>query len=163
MTNTSEITPNGIVPILSISPMDEDHFFLQDILNRLQSTLDPSRTFTVNPCTTLFSALAALRKRQFEVVVCEQDLPPGSWKDVLDQVAILPDPPSLIVTSRLANERLWAEALNLGAYDVLAKPFDRTEAMRVVAAAWRAWAGPTRLPARRERYKWKMAVAGGAS
>ena len=43
----------------------------------------------------------------------------------------------MIVTSRLADERLWAEALNLGAYDVLAKPFDRTEAMRVVAAAWR--------------------------
>jgi DNA-binding response OmpR family regulator len=56
------------------------------------------------------------------VVVCERDLPPGSWKDVLEQVTILSDPPSLIVTSRLADERLWAEALNLGAYDVLAKP-----------------------------------------
>jgi len=70
-------------------------------------------------------------------------------RDVLEQVTILPDPPSFIVTSRLADERLWAEALNLGAYDVLAKPFDSTEAMRVVGAAWRAWGGP----ARKERYK----------
>jgi DNA-binding response OmpR family regulator len=143
--------------------MDEDHFFLQDILNRLQGTLDPSRTSTANSCATLAAALAALRKRQFEVVVCERDLPPGSWKDVLDQVTILPNPPSLIVTSRLADERLWAEALNLGAYDVLAKPFDDAEVMRVVSGAWRAWGGPVRLPARRERYKWKIAAASGAS
>jgi hypothetical protein len=53
------------------------------------------------------------------VVVCERDLTPGSWKEVLDQVTILPDPPAFIVTSRLADERLWAESLKLGAFDVL--------------------------------------------
>ena len=163
MNTPFEITRNGIVPVLSISPMEEDHFFLENIFNDLHGTLDPSHTFKVNACATLASGLLALRKRQFEVVVCERDLPPGSWKDVLEQVTILPDPPSLIVTSRLADERLWAEALNLGAYDVLAKPFDRSDAMRVVGAAWRAWGGPARLPARKERYKYKVAMAGGVS
>jgi DNA-binding response OmpR family regulator len=113
----------------------------------------------VNSYATLASGLAALRKRQFEVVVCERDLSPGSWKDVLDQVTILPDPPSLIVTSRLADERLWAEALNLGACDVLAKPFDSNEALRVIGAAWRAWGRPVRLPIRQERYRYKVALA----
>jgi DNA-binding NtrC family response regulator len=135
MHNSPEITWNGIVPVLSISPMEEDHFFLQNILNDLHGTLDPSRTFKVNTCATLASGLAALPKRQFEVVVCERDLTPGSWKDVLDQATILPDPRPLIVTSRLADERLWAEALNLGAFDVLAKPFDRMETVRVIGAA----------------------------
>jgi DNA-binding response OmpR family regulator len=161
MKSSPEITINGIVPVLSISPMEEDFFFLQNILNRLQGTLDPSRAFTANSCTTLDSGLAALRQRPFEVVICERDLTSGSWKDVLEQVTILPDPPSLIVTSRLADERLWAEALNLGAYDVLAKPFDRAEAMRVVSAAWRAWGGLVELPARKERHKCKVAAAGG--
>jgi len=46
--------------------------------HRLQGKLDPSRTFIVNSCATLASGLAALRKRQFEVVVCERNLPPGS-------------------------------------------------------------------------------------
>jgi DNA-binding response OmpR family regulator len=161
MNNSIEIT-NGIVPVLSISPMDEDHFFLQNIFSSLHSTPDRSRSFTVNSCATLASGLAALRQRQFEVVVCERDLPPGSWKDVLEQVTILPDPPSLIVTSRVADARLWAEALNLGAFDVLAKPFDSAEAMRVVRAAWRAWGGQ-RLPSRRESSKWKVAAAGGIS
>jgi DNA-binding response OmpR family regulator len=163
MNNSPDITTKGIVPVLSISPMDEDHFFLQDILNRLQGTLDPSRTFTVDSCATLAAARAALRKSQFEVVLCERDLSPGSWKDVLDQVTILPDPPSLIVTSRLADERLWAEALNLGAYDVLAKPFDSKEALRVIGAAWRAWGWPVRLPMRQERYRFKGATAAEAS
>ena len=159
--NAPDLTTNRIVPVLSISPMEEDHFVLQDILKRLQ--LDPSRTFMVNPCATLVSGLAALQKHQFEVVVCERDLTPGSWKDVLDQGTILPDPPCLIVTSRLADERLWAEALNLGAYDVLIKPFDRTEAMRVVGAAWRAWGGPARLPMRQERHRRKAAREAEAS
>jgi DNA-binding response OmpR family regulator len=163
MKYTPRITMHGIVPVLSISPMEEDHFFLQNILNHLQGTLSPNRTFILTSCARLASGLTALRKRQFEVVVCERDLTPGSWKDVLEQVTILPDPPSLIVTSRLADERLWVEALNLGAYDVLTKPFDRTEALRVVGAAWRAWSGPVRLPARREHHKRKVATAGGAS
>ena len=163
MKNSLDITRNGGIPVLSISPMDEDHFFLQDILSRLQNTPDRSRSFTVSSCATLASGLAALRKHQFEVVVCERDLPPGSWKDVLEQVTILPNPPSLIVTSRLADARFWAEALNLGAFDVLAKPFDSTEAMRVVGAAWRAWGLPARLPARREGHKWKVATAGEVS
>ena len=46
------------------------------------------------------------------------------------------DPPLLIVTSRFADERLWAEALNVGAYDVLAKPFERDEVNRVLTSAW---------------------------
>jgi FixJ family two-component response regulator len=45
----------------------------------------------------------------------------------------------LIVASRLADDHLWAEALNLGAWDVLAKPFDRREVFRSVKSAWQHW------------------------
>ncbi len=163
MKSSPEITTAGTVSVLSISPMEEDHFVLRDILNVLDGSLEPHRTFLLKSCANLSTALSALRDRQFEVVVCERDLPPGSWRDVLEQVTILPDPPPLIVTSRLADERLWAEALNRGAYDVLAKPFDRTEAMRVISGAWRAWGRPVRHPARRERYTYKVAALGGAA
>jgi DNA-binding response OmpR family regulator len=43
------------------------------------------------------------------------------------------------VTSRVADDSLWAEVLNLGAYDLLMKPFDLTEVFRVVSLAWRHW------------------------
>jgi len=52
----------------------------------------------------------------------------------LARIKLLPTPPLLIVTSRHADEYLWAEALNLGAYDVVAKPFDSHELSRVVSS-----------------------------
>jgi DNA-binding response OmpR family regulator len=59
--------------------------------------------------------------------------------DVLDNLKLLRHAPPLIVTSRLADERLWAEALNLGAYDVLAKPFDPQELNRSMNLAFLHW------------------------
>ena len=47
----------------------------------------------------------------------------------------MPAPPLLIVISQLADEHLWAEALNLGVYDVLAKPLDDIEIVRVLSLA----------------------------
>jgi DNA-binding response OmpR family regulator len=72
-------------------------------------------------------------------VICERDLAPGTWRDILDGAIVLPQPPCIIVTSRLADEYLWAEALNVGAYDVLAKPFETEEVVRIVSSAARSW------------------------
>ncbi len=72
-------------------------------------------------------------------MVCERDLPDGNWRDVLDAASARPDPPPLIVTSRLADDHLWAEVLNLGGYDVLAQPFDHDEVRRVGALARDQW------------------------
>ena len=74
------------------------------------------------------------------IVVCERDLADCDWKDVLEIALSLPNPPPVIVTSRLADEYLWAEVLNLGGYDVLAKPLDKQEVSRVLNLAWGHWA-----------------------
>ena len=68
------------------------------------------------------------------VVICESALPDGTWRDVLDKINTLTQPPSLIVTSRLADDYLWGEVLNLGGYNVLAKPFRESEVTHVVAS-----------------------------
>ena len=52
---------------------------------------------------------------------------------------MLENPPKLIVTSRLADAKLWGEVLNLGGFDVLEKPFIPAEVYRVVAEAWRRY------------------------
>jgi FixJ family two-component response regulator len=88
-------------------------------------------------------------------VICECDLEPGNWKDVLDEVLALPQPPCVIVTSRLADDYLWAEALNVGAYDVLAKPFETEEVIRIVSSASRNWRDQylrTRMPKTRRQH-----------
>ena len=84
------------------------------------------------------------------VVVCERDLVDGDWKDVLAVTASLPNPPPVIVTSRQADEHLWAEVLNLGGFDVLAKPLDKHEVNWVLNFAWEHWAAQA-YPAERPK------------
>jgi DNA-binding response OmpR family regulator len=81
--------------------------------------------------------LALLRDQPMPVVITERDLPLGDWKDILAAIQLLPHPPLLVVTSRLADEYLWTEVLNLGGHDVLAKPFQAVELQWVLESAWR--------------------------
>jgi DNA-binding response OmpR family regulator len=87
--------------------------------------------------TTCGEAIAFAHLNEPQVVVCERELPDGNWKDLLDAFDRLPERPNLIVTSRLTDEALWAEVLNLGGYDVLAQPFDPEEVFRVISLASR--------------------------
>jgi DNA-binding NtrC family response regulator len=117
--------------VLSISPIEDDHNCLEQILSEFR--------WTLHRALTLPSAIAFLAENRAPVVICERDLAPGTWKDMLDGAIILPQPPCVIVTSRLADECLWEEALQTGAYDVLAKPFVREEVIRLVSLAARSW------------------------
>jgi len=63
--------------------------------------------------------LALLRNQRVAVLLCERDHSDGNWEDLLKATARLPDPPNLVVFSRLADEVLWAKVLNLGGFDVL--------------------------------------------
>lgn len=81
--------------------------------------------------------LRSLARNLVQVVVAERDFPHWNWKRILRDFRPMNQPPLLIVTSRLADDALWSEALNLGAHDVLAQPFDRNEVERVFASARR--------------------------
>ncbi len=66
------------------------------------------------------------------MVITECELAGGlSWRDLLAEI----DEMGVIVTSKVADERLWAEVLNLGGYDLLMKPLDPAEVLRVVTMA----------------------------
>jgi DNA-binding response OmpR family regulator len=109
--------------ILSISPFEEDHARLQAIIGKV-SKLVTAQSFS--------TAKRLLESQDVSLVICERDSPPTTWIECLDYIQSLPTAPFLIVTSRLADERLWAEVLNLGGWDVLAKPFDDREVLRTV-------------------------------
>jgi len=121
----------GLLKILSISPVADDHASLQSIVDH--------STWLLFKADCVPDALSLLGEHDISVVLCERDLKPGTWIDVLEGFKDLSHPPSLVVTSRMADDRLWAEALNLGAWDVLAKPFDRSEVLRSVKVAWHHW------------------------
>jgi DNA-binding response OmpR family regulator len=84
-------------------------------------------------------ALEFLDQHHVPVVLAEPELSDGSWRELLNGMASLSAPPNLIVSSRLADERLWAEVLNLGGFDVLMTPFETEEVLRVTFAARHNW------------------------
>jgi DNA-binding response OmpR family regulator len=120
-----------VVNVLLISPSDEDHQHLHAILRHSKWQQHGARTQR--------AGLELLQQSPVPVVICEGELPDGTWKDVLSELGRMPRPPLLVVTSRFADDRLWSEALNLGAYNVLAKPLNTQEVFHVVSLAWLLW------------------------
>ena len=82
-------------------------------------------------------ALECLGKHPVQVVVAESDIPGWNWKQILSELRRLAPAPQLVVTSRTADDYLWAEVLNVGGFDVLAQPLERDEVARVIASARR--------------------------
>jgi DNA-binding NtrC family response regulator len=122
--------PN-VVTVLAISPDNEDHTSLRHIFSHTRWQIFEARNRE--------EARSFLRQKPVGVLVCESDLPDVDWRDLLEDLSGSPASPLLIVTSRHADDALWAEALNLGAYDVVAKPFDGAEVTRIVSLAWLHW------------------------
>jgi DNA-binding NtrC family response regulator len=116
--------------VLCVSPNSEDCASLQNILKSGWAVIGRA---------TVASALSILREIPIPIVICDCDVFSGGWEEMLARISLLPDPPLLIVASRLADARLWAEALNLGAWDVLAKPFDAEEVVRTLSIAGQHW------------------------
>jgi DNA-binding response OmpR family regulator len=125
--------------VLPVGLKDVDGVALQRILHQSGGSVSTRAEWTLIACATLPSAFSVLRKIIVPIVICDCDLMPGAWRVMLEHISALPDPPLMIVTSRLADERLWAEALNLGAYDMLVKPFDAREVIRILSLARQHW------------------------
>ena len=124
-------TSNMIYAVLCVSPFRDDHETLEQFLS--------GGNWTVHHASTLCGAKHLLKTNSYRLVICERDMPPDSWKDVLVETASLPSAPYFLVTSLHADDALWAEALNWGAYDVLAKPFQQAEVVRAVNMAALHW------------------------
>ncbi len=127
----SHTTSQGRVELLLISPFDEDHQRLRDILKH--------SNWRQHDASSQSEAFAFLQGNVTPVAICESELPDGTWQEVLCRFSAMQRPPMLVVTSRMADDRLWSEALNLGAYNVLAKPLNMREVFHVGSLACMAW------------------------
>jgi CheY-like chemotaxis protein len=127
------------VTVCHVGPLDQDLRVLADILDRSDWQMCPGTSWTLSAAEDLPSAVEGLQDRGAPIVLCGHEGASGAWKEVLEHVGTFPVPPVVIVASRTADEYLWAEALNLGAYDVLSKPYRPAEVIRVLSLAWLHW------------------------
>jgi len=122
-------TPEEHVSALLLGEYESDRLILQEVFKKLGWKLLEARDRG--------RAMHHLERNRVQVVITKTDIPNWNWRRVLSDLRELGKPPQLIVTSRTADESLWAEVLNLGGYDVMTQPFERYEVERVVASAQR--------------------------
>ena len=123
-------TRSSVGYVLFIGPCGDEHASLQRIFRD-----SPWRLQVAFTCRDGVDLLRQAR-HGIRAVICDHCLPDGDWKSVLAELDSMPDHPSFIVSSRLADERLWAEVLNLGAFDLLlGSPFVPEEVLRVTQSA----------------------------
>jgi DNA-binding NtrC family response regulator len=126
------------IALLFITTSHEDYAELAGIIAK--SSMCLKSQWKPETCGSVGVALGLLRNQRIPIILCEHT-GDDSWKDLLEQTGEVPGGPYVIVTSRIADEQLWSQALNLGAYDVLSTPFNPEEVARVLSSAWDRWTG----------------------
>jgi DNA-binding NtrC family response regulator len=128
------------VTVLTVSPLEETRARLRGIFQHTKWSIQEARS-----CV---EALDLLSHEPSAVVVCESMLDDGDWKKLLAAMESLSRPPKVIVTSCDADDALWTDVLNSGGFDVLPRPFDRSEVARIVSLAWLQWRTENNEPRR---------------
>jgi DNA-binding NtrC family response regulator len=126
--------------ILFVSPHREDAAVLSHMLGGLSVPLEY--------VADLKHARGKMTGATYPVILTEASLSDGTWLDVLDLAHRLAPQSEVIVTDPDADARFWAEALNRGAYDLIAQPFATTEVQRILGnACSHSWLQPKAIRA----------------
>jgi len=95
------------------------------------SGISPQRARTLEEC------LQRQRQAPAEAVICDADS--LDWRVALDALLQAGKAPVIFLTRR-ADERLWVQMLQAGAFDVMTKPY-RIEELRWVVTSALGWPG----------------------
>jgi DNA-binding NtrC family response regulator len=126
-----EFHRNKAATVLVVGASKDDRDALQRILGK--------SSWDLRSVPSCGEACAFLDGNPVPVLICGCDTPSVNWRDLAKHLAGMPQAPRLIVSSRFADEYLWAEVLNLGGYDLLVSPFDSGEVLRIVDLARYSW------------------------
>jgi len=117
-----------VITVLAISPFEEDHAILCEIFRHSQWKLYSAYTWR--------EAFQVLERADISLVICERECPEGNWRELFQRIEEKGNPVPFVVCSESPGLELWAEVVNLGAFDALAKPFDMFDVLRMVPASW---------------------------
>ncbi|HJT86351.1 MAG TPA: response regulator [Bryobacteraceae bacterium] len=127
--------PFAMRPVLAlaISAQAAELGKLERIFARLDWQLRKAQSFR--------EAMRVLCSFRTPIIICDQQLPDGSWKDILSLIAPFPEEARLLVMTPPEGHTLRSEVIEMGGYEVISKQMEEEEIIRVVAGAARI--GPT--------------------
>jgi DNA-binding NtrC family response regulator len=102
-------------------------------------------------CGSRESAIELLKRHPFPIVFCDDQLPDGTFRTVMEGAERREVPIQFIVTSRKDDWDLCLDALNAGAFDYIALPALPGEVERILSAALKEFNAPPRAVARTPR------------
>jgi len=81
------------------------------------------------------AALTRLDARSFDLVITDLTMPGMDGMELLRSIGLRPDPPLVVMITAFATTQTAVQAMKLGAYDYLVKPFDVEQIQVVVRRA----------------------------
>lgn len=86
-------------------------------------------------CLTLQEARRGLRRGNHALVLCEAELPDGTYQDVMRLLKHKRDQIRVIVLSESPEETCYSHAIAMGAFDMICGPCTRTDVQWVIMQA----------------------------
>jgi hypothetical protein len=117
--------------VLLVSLHPEDHALLPAPLSSVDCV--------VYHAFTCAEAIDILNRCVLPVIVTERTLADGDWTKILQAGSLEPDPAKVIVLSAPGDYQFWADALILGAFDVLYQPLMEIPATDAIVLAYVRW------------------------
>lgn len=139
----SDADPCRVVTVLLVSSEEQGHRYFQSLFSRTN--------WALHHVYTSEDAIALLARQPIPVVVAGERLPRRGWEEIIRATEELPHHPKTVVATVLAEPALLAEVMNLGGYDVLARPFDPQEVVHCLSMAWLSWKYDREREAARQR------------
>lgn len=86
-------------------------------------------------CLTLQDARRGLRRGNHALVLCEAELPDGTYQDVMKLLQRKLDRIRVMVVSPSPSEHCYSQAMEMGAFDVISGPCRRTDVQWIIMQA----------------------------
>lgn len=86
-------------------------------------------------CLTLQQARRGLRRGNHALVLCEAELPDGTYQDVMTLLRQKLDQVRVIVLAEQYSEDSYRQAIELGAFDLISAPYRRTDVQWIIMQA----------------------------
>ena len=95
-----------------------------------------AKSWSLTIADTVSHGLSADFSSSPVIVILDRDLASPDWRPSVRQFASQPNSACVILASRVIDDYLWEEVIQQGGYDVLAKPFQEAELIRIMEFGW---------------------------